>query len=323
MTTFGDVNVRGLTAMQACFDAARNGDMLIRGYTLNTIEYYSELAGRTDAIDAIRYENDYLHFGGYKFLVDGAVIASYMHKPTNGTVWNMATWNQSPLAHATSVLHELGYQCSFHCIGDAAVDMALNAIQYAMNKNPRPNPRHRLEHVVLSTPAALQRMRDLGVVVSVQPHGIRFLGDELIELWGEQRAMRIVPTRTWLDLGVPLSVSSDSPTLPWWQPPIIFAGAVQRLSASNRVMGPDQVLTVEEAMRAFTMVGAYACFEEDVKGSLEPGKFADLVVWRLDPYVATLPEMLEDVPSDLTIVGGRIVFERQHYAYLPMTKKRR
>ena len=322
VTTFGDVNARGLPSAQAYFDAARNKEMTIRGYILNTIEYYKELEGRTDEINAMRYEDDYLHFGGYKFLLDGAVAAAYTHEPHNGIVWNMPTWRVIPLKQAVSMLHEMGYQCSFHCIGDAAVDMALDAIEYAMNKAPRSDPRHRLEHAVLNTNSALQRTRDLGVVVSTQPHGIRLLGNELIEMWGEERARRIIPTRTWLDLGVPLSLSSDCPTLPWWQPPLILSAAVTRLSPSNEVIGPDQVLTIEEAMRAYTMGGAYACFEEHVKGSLEPGKFADLVVWRVDPYITTLQDMMKEHPVDLTMIGGKIVFERQWHAYLPLVKSR-
>jgi predicted amidohydrolase YtcJ len=77
ITTFGDVNVRGLTAMQSYFDAARNHQMLIRGYIMNTIEYFGEVDGRRDEVDAMRYEDDYLTFGGYKFLLDGAVAAMF------------------------------------------------------------------------------------------------------------------------------------------------------------------------------------------------------------------------------------------------------
>ena len=321
ITTFGDVNVRGVQSAQAHFDAARNKEMTVRGYILNTIEYYQELAGRTDEIDAIRYENDYMRFGGYKFLLDGAVAAAYTHAPHNGLVWNMPTWRILPLKQAVGILHEMGYQCAFHCIGDAAVDMALSAIEYAMNRYPRSDPRHRLEHAVLNTRSALQRTRDLGVVVSTQPHGIRLLGDELIDMWGEERAMRMIPTRAWLDLGVPLSLSSDCPTLPWWQPPLILSAAVTRLSPTNRVIGPDQVLTIEEAMRAYTMGGAYACFQEHVKGSLEQGKFADLVVWRLDPYITPLQDMMRQHPVDLTMIGGKIVFERPQHSYLPRVMK--
>ncbi len=171
---------------------------------------------------------------------------------------------------------------------------------------------------MLNTNSALQRARDLGVIISTQPHGIRLLGNEIKDMWGEQRASRMIPTRDWLDRGVPLSLSSDCPTLPWWQPPIVMAGAVTRLSPTNEVIGPEQVMTVEESMRAYTMGGAYACFEEDVKGSLEPGKFADLVVWRRDPYVTPLLDMMETHPVDLTMVGGKVVFERMRSTFLPI-----
>jgi len=318
VTTIGDVNVRGLDVMQAYFDAARAGDMSIRAYILNTIEYYKELDGRADDVESMLYEDDYLRFGGYKFLVDGAVEAAYMHEPTNGMAWDMPTWNAQPLKQAVSSLHEMGFQCSFHCMGDAAVDLALDAIEFAMEAHPRSDPRHRLEHVLLSTPSALQRTRDLGVVVSTQPHIIGFLGDKLIELWGEERAQRAIPTRTWLEMGVPLSVSSDCPTMPWWKPVPIVASAVNRLSPSKRLIGADQALSIEEAMRAYTIGGAYACFQEDVKGSLEPGKLADLVVWRLDPYTAILEQKLGENPVDLTIIGGEIVFRRERRTYLPM-----
>lgn len=309
LTSIGDVNVRGLTAMEAYFENARQNKMSLRAYVLNTIEYYSEVDGRADDINALIYESDFMHFGGYKFLVDGAMEAAYTHEPHTGLVWDLATWDGEALKEAASIFHGLGYQCSFHVIGDAAVDMALDAIEYAMNAAPRPDPRHRLEHAVLNSAAALQRQRDLGVVVSTQPHAIYLAGDRLIEMLGEERAMRVIPTRSWLDLGVPLSLSSDAPTLPWWQPPQILAAAVTRFAFSKKVIGPEQVLTIDEAMRAYTMGGAYATYEDHLKGSLEPGKFADLLVWGVDPYSSSLTELLAENPIDITMIAGQVAFE--------------
>ena len=308
VTSFGDVNARGVPKVKAYFDVARRGDMTIRGYILNTIEYYQELAGRVEEIEAIRYEDGFMRLGGFKFLLDGAGAAAYTHEPHNGLVWNLATWDPNQLNEAVSALHSAGYQCAFHVIGDAAVDMALDAIESAMNKIPRPDPRHRLEHAVLNTDSALGRTRDLGVVVSTQPHAIRLLADYWRETWGEERASRIIPTRTWLDMGVPVALSSDSPTMPWWQPQIILAAAMVRLSASNTVIGPEQKLSIEEAMRAYTMTGAYADFEESVKGSLEPGKMADLVVWKEDPFILS-PKDLAQSTIDMTMINGRVVYE--------------
>ena len=186
--------------------------------------------------------------------------------------------------------------------------MALDAIEGAMNANPRPDPRHRLEHALLNTNEALQRTKDLGVVISTQPQLIRLLADPLEEIWGEERVQHLIPTRTWLEMGVPLSLSSDAPSTPWWDPPSTLFATVARFSATNKPISPEQALTIEEAMYAHTMGGAYADFAENEKGSLESGKFADLTVWTDNPYsVAT--RNIVDLTVDLTMVGGKIVHE--------------
>ncbi len=308
VTTFADVNSRGLDKTRAYFEAARSHRMTLRAYIMNTIEYYQELAGRPEAIEAMRYEDAYLRFGGFKFLVDGATVAAHTHEPHNGIAWDIATWDPNRLKEAVTTLHAAGYQCAFHVMGDAAVDMALDAIEAAMRSSPRADPRHRLEHALLNTDRALQRTRDLGVCVSTQPQGIRLLGDLLCDLWGETRAQRIIPTRTWLDMGVPLSLSSDAPTMPWYQPQVTLAGSINRMTATYRVIGPEQRLTVQEALRAHTIGGAYAIFEDKTRGSLEPGKLADLIVWRHDPYTAP-PQFFADLTVDLTMIGGRIVHQ--------------
>lgn len=308
ITSFQDVNVRGVDKMKTYFKVAREGKMSLRAYLLNTIEYYQELEGRTDEIDAMLYEDDYMQFGGYKFLVDGAGTAAYTHEPHSGLAWNIATWKPDQLKEAVAALHEAGYQCGFHVIGDAAVDMALDAIEYAMNKAPRPDPRHRLEHAVLNTDAALQRTKDLGVIVSAQPQMIRLLGDYLDTIWGSERASRMVPTRSWLDMGVPLALGSDAPTMPFYLPQMALATAIARLTLSDRVLGPEEALTIEEALYAHTMGSAYAAFQENLKGSLEPGKMGDVIVWADDPYSAT-PVELWSAKIDLTMVGGKVLYQ--------------
>lgn len=311
VTTFCDNNARGLDRMKAYFDAARHHKMTIRGALMNTIEYYPELAGRPEAIKAMQYEDDYMRFRGFKFLLDGAIVAMHTHEPHQGLAWDVATWDARALNDAVKTLHALGYQCSFHVIGDAAVDMALDAIEAAQKAHPRADARHRLEHAALNTDKALKRTKDLGVVVSTQPQGLRVLGDALRKQLGEERAKRLIPTRTWLDLGVPLCLSSDSPTLPWYSPQITLAGAMGRITASNQVLAPDQCLTFKEAIRAHTVTSAYALFQENVKGSLEPGKMADLIVWTEDPYALSW-QQLYSTTIDLTMVGGKVVYEAKH-----------
>jgi len=308
VTSFQDVYARDMDRMQAYFNIARRGEMSLRGQIMNVLEYIQELDGRIDAIEAMRYEDDYMHFAGGKFQVDGALEASYTNEPHNGIAWNVSIWKPKDLNEAVRAFHDAGYQVALHTGGDAAVDMALDAIENAMNANPRPDPRHRLEHSVLNTDEALQRTKDLGVVISTQPTLIRVFADGMERIWGEERMQRIVPTRTWLDMGVPLCLSSDAPSMPWWNPQAALVGSIIRLTLTNKPVSPEQAMTIDEAMYAHTMGGAYADFAESKKGSLEPGKFADLIVWHDDPYTLKPADLLKST-IDLTIVGGKVVHQ--------------
>lgn len=308
VTSFHDVYARDMDRMLAYFDIARRGEMTIRGQVMNVLEYARELDGRIEAIEAMRYEDDTMHFAGGKFQIDGAAEASFTLEPHNGIVWNMSIWKPQDLNEAVKAFHDAGYQVALHTIGDAAVDMALDAIEKAMNANPRPDPRHRIEHSILNSDKALRRTRDLGVVISTQPQAIRMFADGMERIWGEERVQRMVPTRTWLEMGVPLSLSSDAPSMPWWDPQTTIFASMVRVSASKKPVSPEQALTIDEALYAHTMGGAYADFSENKKGSLEAGKFADLIVWHDDPYSAATGD-IPKLKVDLTMVGGKVVHE--------------
>ena len=308
VTSFQDNYARDLERVQAYFNIAQRGEMTIRGQVMNVLEYIQELDGRIDALEAMKVENDYMHLGGGKFQVDGALECAFTNEPHNGIAWNISIWKPKDLNEAVAAFHDAGYQVSLHTVGDAALDMALDAIEKAMNKNPRSDPRHRIEHSVLNSDDALQRTKDLGVVISTQPTLIRAFGDATERIMGAERAQRIIPTRTWLNMGIPLCLSSDAPSMPWWDPQTTLAAAIARISATNKPFAPEQALTIDEAMYAHTMGGAYADFAENIKGSLEPGKFADLIVWSDNPYSVSTIEIL-DLTIDLTMVGGRIVHQ--------------
>ena len=309
VTTFHDNNVRGVDTIGAYFDTDREGEMIIRGQVHYTLEWPQDLERALKEVEY--YEgNGFMHLAGFKFLLDGQALMAYCHQPHNGVRWDMPTWEPQSFKDAVRALHDTGLQICVHCVGDAAVDLTLDAYEAAMNANPRPDPRHRIEHCVLSTPQATRRIKDLGVVVSTQPQFARLYKsrDRLVELFGEERARRFIVTREWLEAGIPLALGSDAPTTPWLTPQVTIAGAMSRINYSNETMGPEQCQTVQEALRAHTMGSAYAGFEEGVKGSIEPGKLADLAVWSEDPYTAPL-QRLWQIPIAMTIVGGEIVYQ--------------
>ena len=307
VTSFHDNNVRGTDTIATYLDAGANGPMSMRGTIYYTLEWPRDL---DRALTEIDYSGGgaLMRFGGFKFLLDGQLTMAFCHEPHNGERWNISTWEPATFKAAVRALHDTGLQICVHCVGDAAVDLTLDAFEEAMNANPRPDPRHRIEHCILSTPEATQRMKDLGVVVSTQPQFLRIAGDYYPVLFGEDRAARAIVTREWLDAGVPLALGSDSPTTPWLTPQVTMFGAVSRVTYSNQRFHPEQAISVAEALRAHTMGSAYAGHQEENLGSIEVGKLADLAVWSADPYSVPLRELWK-LPVELTMLEGEVVHQ--------------
>lgn len=306
VTSFQDNNVRGVDTVGTYLDVGRQGGMYLRGAVYYTLEWPGDLDRALYEIE--RHEDDFMRFAGFKFLLDGQLTMAYCHEPHNGERWDMPTWNPQTYKDAVRALHDTGLQICVHCVGDAAVDLTLDAFEEAMNANPRSDPRHRIEHCILCTPQATQRMKDLGVVVSTQPQFIRIGGDGYVDLFGEERGKRIIVTREWLEAGVPVALGSDAPSTPWYTPLATLVGAVTRATFANERYEPEQAMTMQEALRAHTMGSAYAGHEEEVKGSIEAGKMGDLVVWSTDPYKASMQELWNSA-IDMTMVGGKIIHQ--------------
>jgi predicted amidohydrolase YtcJ len=234
---------------------------------------------------------------------------AYCHEPHNGVEWQLTTWDPQMFKDTVRSLHDTGLQICVHCIGDAAADLTLEAYEAAMNANPRSDPRHRIEHAVLTTAQATQKMRDLGVVVSTQPAFIYLFGEGWISLFGSERMDRIMVTQEWIRSGVHLAIGSDAPSTPYYHPQATLAGSMSRFTFKQNTIGPDQILSFTEALRAHTYEGAYSGHQENVKGTLEAGKFADLAVWTNDPSLLS-PVDLFSSTVDMTLVSGKTVFER-------------
>ena len=318
VTSFQDNNVRGTDTVGTYLDVGRRGKMDLRGAVYYTLEWPGDV---DRALREIERQDEgrtgaHMRFAGYKFLLDGQLTMAYCHEPHNGQRWDMPTWQPETFKDTVRALHDTGLQVCVHCVGDAAVDLTLDAFEEAMEANPRTDPRHRIEHCIICTREATERMKDLGVVVSTQPQFLRLGGDWYADVLGEERARRAMVTREWLEAGVPVALGSDAPSTPWYTPQVTLFGAVTRVTFSNRQHEPDQAMTVQEALRAHTMGSAYAGHEEDVKGSIETGKMADLAVWGEDPYAPSV-EGLWKRPIEMTLVGGEIVYDSGAAALRP------
>ena len=150
-------------------------------------------------------------------------------------------------------------------------------------------------------------MKDLGLTVSAQNH-LYLAAPSLIEYWGEERAAWTTPVRAYLDNGIPLSLGTDSPVVPydpWW----VLHHFTTRETISSGVVGADQRISRDEALRSATEGYAYLTFSEDHRGTLSVGKLADFAVTAED-YLTCADPCLETMLIDITIVGGRIVWER-------------
>jgi len=247
---------------------------------------------------------------GWKLQVDGGAATAFTYEPHNGYAYSVPSLNPDTLKKIVSMLHKSGLQICVHVIGDRALDATLDAIEAALNENPRPDHRHRLEHVVVSpSKAALERIKKLGVVISTQPLFMYFSGDTWYRLFGEDRLQMSLPVKTASDMGIPVALGSDYPCSPDTRPQLTLWSAVMRQTMTGRVIGPQERVDIRQALRLHTMGSAYAAHEENLRGSIEVGKRGDLVVWSEDMY--TIPtDKIRDLKVELAIVAGKIVYRR-------------
>jgi hypothetical protein len=271
-----------------------------------TMEWPSDL----EKVDKLIYVgNDVTRFAGWKFLIDGQGPTAYCHEAHTGKDWRTTTWDIQMYKDAVKALHNTGLQICTHTIGDAATDLVLDAYEAAMNANPRADSRHRIEHAILSSASAPKRMKELGVALSTQPGFLYLFGDGWQRLFGDRRMERIMITREWLNAGVHMAISSDAPSTLFYHPAATLAGAMNRVTLQDKVIGASQALSLKEALIAHTREAAYIGHQEKVKGSLEPGKYADIVVWPEDPTAITGQKLMAATSMYMTIVGGRIVHQ--------------
>jgi predicted amidohydrolase YtcJ len=201
--------------------------------------------------------------------------------------------------------HEAGWQIGTHANGDVAIDITLRVYERLQKEKPRQDPRFRIEHCTLLNDSLIRRIRDLGVIPNPFSTYVYYHGEKMRE-YGAERLENMFAVRSLLDAGVRVTQSSDYPPGPF-EPMMALQSSVTRMDSKGNVWGARQRISVEEAIRVGTLHGAYASFEERLKGSIQAGKLADLVVLGRDPMKAD-PMTLIQIPVERTMVGGRWVY---------------
>lgn len=218
-----------------------------------------------------------------------------------------ANYTREQLAEIVGTFFPQGWQLACHVHGDAGVDTILDVYEQALRAHPRNDHRLRLEHVGAITGAQLRRAHDLGVTCSLFVDQIHYWGDIIVDgLFGPERGEQWMPAGSAVAAGMRISLHNDPPVTPE-EPLRNIAVAVTRTAPSGRVLGAEQRLTVEQAIRAQTIDAAWQLFADNVIGSIEVGKYADLVVLSADPR-AVAPETIADLQVRATFLAGRQVY---------------
>jgi predicted amidohydrolase YtcJ len=266
--------------------------------------------------------DDALRQAGIKIWVDGSpwignIDLSFPYLDTDATraigvtpgSCGCANYTREQLADIVEAYFPRGWQMACHVQGDAGVDTILDVYEEVLGKHPRPDHRLRLEHVGAIRDEQLQRAHDLGVTCSIFVDQIHYWGDIIVDgLFGPEHGTRWMPCGSAVATGMRISLHNDPPVTPE-EPLRNISVAVTRIAPSGRVIGPEQRLTVEQAIRAQTIDAAYQLFADDVTGSLQVGKYADMVVLSADPR-AVAPEEIADLEVRATFLAGRQVYSK-------------
>lgn len=256
--------------------------------------------------------NEWFKVGPAKVFIDGSssgpTAATIEPYTSNSSDTGILYLDEAVLNDTLSAAHDTGWQITAHAIGDRAVQMMIDCIEQALEKSPRTDHRHRIEHAAMTPPYLAEKMKELGIIPVANPAFIREFGDGYIKDYGE-RIHHMFPLQSFLSRHIPAAIGSDSP-ITTKNPLMGLYAMLTRESLSERVIGENERITLKDAIRMYTYNGAYASFDEGEKGSLEVGKLADLIVLNR----SLLTSAVCDIPTievDATMVGGSMIYSKQ------------
>ena len=254
---------------------------------------------------------DFLKVGPIKVFADGGFTgpAAYTLEPyrNQGEYRGYLNMPEQELVEHLNEIHDAGWQMGIHTIGDAAIVLVVNTLADALERNPRDDHRHYLNHFSMRPPElTMELMAEHGIHITQQPNFTYTLEGRYVENLDGWRLQHNNPLRSPMDHGITVAISSD--ILPIGPMVGIYA-AVTRKGMTGNVYGPEEAITREEAIRAYTASGAFLNFEENVKGSLQSGKFADMIVLS-DDILTVDEEKIMDILVEQTYVDGKLVYSR-------------
>lgn len=254
--------------------------------------------------------NEWVRVGAMKLMLDGSISERtarlsqpYVGRPNDYGILIMGEGEMYTWARKA---HLAGWQVASHANGDGTIDQALRVYERLQRESPRNDPRFRLEHCTVINDDLIRRIKAIGAIPTPFSSYAYYHGEKL-SVYGEERVNRMFALRSFLDAGIRATQASDYTASPF-DPMMALQSEVTRTDKKGNVWGPKQRITIQEALQVGTVNGAYASFEENLKGSITPGKLADLVVLGRDPLRED-PLKLIGIPVQRTMVGGKWMFE--------------
>jgi hypothetical protein len=272
--------------------------------------HYSEIDRMLAAGIRTGFGDEWVRVGGMKMVADGSISerTAWLSQPYVGrpSDFGIQVMTEQELYENGRKAHEADWQIGVHANGDRAIDVVLRVYERLQRERPRRDPRFRLEHCTIVNDSLIKRIKALGAIPTPFAAYVYYHGEKFRE-YGAERLNQMFALRSFLDAGIRAAPGSDYPPGPF-EPMMALQSAVTRTDSNGNVWGPNQCISIEESLRAQTLHGAYASFEEHDKGSIERGKLADLVVLGRDPLREDLSSLIS-IPIERTMVGGRWVFE--------------
>jgi len=309
------------TRLKAYRNLRERGELKIRSYVLYRVD--SAEVVNVAVENGVFGGDDLLNVGGVKIMFDGSGMAR--------TAWMYEEWNKNfteldkgnfgypvtpvkTMKEIVKAAHDADLQICTHTIGDRAMDVAMDAYEEAIKDNPRGDARHSLIHANAPSYEQMDRMAGFGsnLVIETQSPFLYFIGDNYAGNFGPERSKRMIPLKSLLDRGITVGNSADWSVCPFPPRYGLWAAVVRKTwkdTYGSQPFGLDESVTVKDALRTYTILAAKCLFMEDNVGSIELGKYADVVVWSEDLYNAPI-EQLKDVKVEMTFIEGELRYSK-------------